>query len=246
MKAIILAAGRGSRMGAGTDNLPKCRTLLHGKSLIQWQLDALRSAGIHDISIVRGYLAESFDFDLHYFDNPRWSETNMVLSLAAAEPWLREDSCIISYSDIVYSADSVARLRESDGDIVITYDPSWRQLWELRFDDPLSDAETFRLQGDRVVEIGGRANTIEEIEGQYMGLLKFTPKGWSAMSSFLRRHSSEVQDRMDMTTLLRGAIENGIELLSVPIEDRWYEVDTDSDRQKYEALPALFESTGER
>ena len=54
MKGIILAAGRGSRMGVLTDNLPKCRTILHGKELIQWQLEAMEEASIKEISIVRG------------------------------------------------------------------------------------------------------------------------------------------------------------------------------------------------
>ena len=65
MKGIILAAGRGSRMGDLTTNLPKCRTLLHGKELIQWQLDAMKAASINEISVVCGYLAETFEFDLN-------------------------------------------------------------------------------------------------------------------------------------------------------------------------------------
>ena len=107
MKGIILAAGRGSRMGALTNELPKCRTLLHGKELIQWQLDALNVALIDEIAIIRGYLSETFDFDLTYFENKRWSKTNMVSSLLAASSWLESDTCITSYSDIVYSSDAV-------------------------------------------------------------------------------------------------------------------------------------------
>ena len=60
MKGIILAAGRGSRMGAGTDKLPKCRSVLHGKSLLQWQLDSLSQAGVNQVGLVRGYLGETF------------------------------------------------------------------------------------------------------------------------------------------------------------------------------------------
>jgi len=113
--------------------------------LIQWQLDGLRDANINEIAIVRGYLSETFKFNLTYFDNERWSQTNMVSSLVTADDWLKSDTCITSYSDIVYSSDAVKRLRDACGDIVITYDPNWEQLWRLRFKDPLSDAETFRL-----------------------------------------------------------------------------------------------------
>ena len=125
MKGIILAAGRGSRMGALTDNLPKCRTILHGKELIQWQLEAMEGASVKEISIVRGYLAETFEFDVPYFENERWSQANMVTSLVAAKDWLEKYTCITSYSDIVYSSEAVTKLMKFTGDIVIAYDPNW-------------------------------------------------------------------------------------------------------------------------
>ena len=56
--AIILAAGRGSRLGTITQDHPKCRTRLGGKSLLDWQLEALQGAGAESIGVVTGYLAE--------------------------------------------------------------------------------------------------------------------------------------------------------------------------------------------
>ena len=55
MNAIILAAGRGSRMKNLTSDKPKCLVQLNGKTLIQWQLDALNQAGISNIAVVTGY-----------------------------------------------------------------------------------------------------------------------------------------------------------------------------------------------
>ena len=233
MKGIILAAGRGSRMGDLTNNLPKCRTLLHGKELIQWQLDAMKGAAIKEISIVRGYLAETFDFDVTYFENKRWPHTNMVTSLVTAKEWLDTDTCITSYSDIVYSADAVKRLIDFPGDIVITYDPNWSDLWQMRFDDPLSDAETFQLDGHRVVEIGHRASSVQEIEGQYMGLLKYTPAGWAKVEEYLIRYTQDEIDNIDITKLLQGLIDSGVVINAVPIIDKWFEVDTESDLKIY-------------
>jgi L-glutamine-phosphate cytidylyltransferase len=240
MKGIILAAGRGSRMGSLTDNFPKCRTILHGKELITWQMDALYGAGIDEIAIVRGYLANSFDFNVHYFENNRWEETNMVLSLATAKHWLQEEPCIVSYSDIVYSSDAVERLAKTSGDICITYDPNWKTLWKMRFEDPLTDAETFKLDGNRVVEIGNKATTMDEIEGQYMGLLRFTPNGWQQVTALLSSLSQKEQDRLDATSLLRALIRNDGVVSGVPIGDRWYEVDSESDLSKYATLQSLF------
>ena len=233
MKAIILAAGRGNRMGILTKDLPKCRIVFKGKELIQWQIESLRGAGIEDIAIVRGYLADTFDLNVKYFDNKRWEETNMVISLLSANEWLKNDICISSYSDIIYSSDAVKRLVSAPGDITITYDPNWEELWKLRFEDPLSDAETFRMCGEFISEIGERATSKDEIEGQYMGLVKYTKRGWKEVSNYLMKIEKYKLDRMDMTTLLKGLVLSGIRVNAIPIEDKWYEIDSESDLKNY-------------
>ena len=240
MRAIILAAGRGSRMGSLTTILPKCRTILHGKELLQWQLEALDNKKIKKIGLVRGYLAETFNEKISYFENNRWSESNMVVSLTTANSWLEAHNCLVSYSDIIYSKDVVNKLIEAKGDVVITYDPNWEILWSMRFNNPLDDAETFKLKGDIVVEIGNKANSKKEIEGQFMGLVKFSPNGWKKVSNYIKKFDQKIIDKMDMTTLLQGIINNGIEVRSVAIKDKWYEVDTENDFKIYEKLDKLF------
>lgn len=234
-RGIILAAGRGSRMGVLTSDQPKCMTVLGGKPLLFRQLETLTAGGVGELAIVRGYLAETFTPQVTYFDNPRWSETNMVGSLACAAPWLKTATCVVSYSDIVYGADSVQRLLAADGDIVITYDPHWRRLWELRFDDPLSDAETFRVDGKgRLLEIGARAQSLDEIKGQYMGLLRFTPRGWQVVEKLLSAMPAAERDRLDMTSLLQRLLNAEVVINTVAIDEPWYEVDTESDLKAYE------------
>ena len=58
MKAIIVAAGRGRRLGTETDDIPKCMVKVGGRSILHWQLDALAAAGVDDVVIVRGYLGD--------------------------------------------------------------------------------------------------------------------------------------------------------------------------------------------
>src|SRR5690606_35250580 len=107
----------------------------------------------------------------------------------------------------------------------VTYDRRWSALWADRFADPLADAETFRVHEGRVVEIGGRAETMEEIEGQYMGLLKFTPAGWARVEALLAGLEAGPRDRMDMTGLLSRLIAAGAEVRAVPVDGGWCEVD---------------------
>lgn len=238
MKAIILAAGRGSRMGARTADGPKCLTVLAGRTLLSRQWEALTGAGAGEIGIVRGYRADRIDVPgAAYFENPRWEQTNMVQSLRAADDWLKADACIVSYGDIVYSASAARRLMDCPGDIAITYDPNWLALWSARFESPLSDAETFRTADDgRLVEIGGKAANIEQVRGQYMGLLKFTPRGWQTVSNYLATLEPSAVDRLDMTGLLSRLLATGARIDTVPISDRWFEVDSERDLALYETM----------
>ena len=89
MKALILAAGRGSRLGNLTNEIPKCLVKLHGKHLIEWQINSLFSGGITEIGIVTGYKSNLLErFNLVEFKNILWQQTNMIYSLVCADSWL--------------------------------------------------------------------------------------------------------------------------------------------------------------
>ena len=239
MRAVILAAGRGSRMGYLSDERPKCLVELEGKPLIERQIVALRRGGVDEIGVVRGYRAETIDFaGLSYFANERWAETNMVMSLAAAASWLRAGPVIVSYADIFYRSELVRGLAGAPGQLVISYDRAWRRLWTRRFADPLADAETFRIDAaGQLLEIGGKTTRIEDIEGQYMGLFKFTPPAWSAVEALLGTLDGAVRDRLDVTGLLRRLLAGKV----VPIgtfgtDGQWGEIDNPEDVALYRRM----------
>lgn len=236
MKAVILAAGRGSRMGLLTEHKPKCMVEFQGKPLLAWQQQACSAAGIAKLGAVVGYAREAFEgMGLTLFENPRWESTNMVSSLASAQAWLSAEPCIVSYSDIFYEADAVRLLMNARSDIGVLYDVNWRTQWEERFDDPLSDAETFRIDASgAILEIGNRAATIDEIEGQYMGLLHFTPRGWRAVAGYCAALAPAVLDKLSMTELLNGLIGAGVTVLGVPYRGLWGEIDSASDLAAHE------------
>lgn len=238
MRAILLAAGRGSRLGALTAQEPKCHTMLLGKRLLDRQLEALREAGIRELAIVRGYRAERIQVaGAAYFDNEQWEQTNMVASLCCAASWLEQGPCIVSYTDIVYSPAAIELLLQGavDADIAIPYSTQWRSLWEARFEQPLADAETFRLGADgSVAEIGGTPATMQEVEGQFMGLLRLTPAGWHTIRTLLAERTPQERARMDVTSLLAALLQEGRELAALPYEGIWLEVDQPSDLRLYE------------
>lgn len=122
----------------------------------------------------------------------------------------------------------------SDAPLAISYDKAWWSLWSARFEDPLLDAESFRQQQGQLITIGERVQYREEIEGQFMGLLKFTPEGWRRVFSLLSNLSSEQVDKLDMTSLLRLLLSQGVPIATVAISGGWVEVDNPSDIVLYE------------
>ena len=239
MRAVILAAGRGSRMGNLGDDRPKCLLEFEGKALIERQIASLRRGGMDEIGVVRGYRAEMIEFpNLCYFANERWAETNMVMSLTAAASWLHAGPVIVSYADIFYRSALVRGLASSRGQLVISYDRDWRRLWTRRFDDPLADAETFRLDATgQLLEIGGKTRRIEDIEGQYIGLLKFTPAAWCAVEKLLGTLDAPTRDQLDMTGMLRRLLSaTELPIGTFGTDGQWGEIDKPADVALYQEM----------
>lgn len=238
MKAILLAAGRGSRLKSLTDNRPKSLVAFNGESLLPRAIRSLRGGGATEIGIVAGYLAETLQpYADQLFMNRDWSSTGIFHSLSQAAPWLERHTCLVSYSDIFYSPELVAAMVAAEGDIVVAYDPDAVKLWQQRFDDPLGDLERFVLdQHGHIREIGGRAQSLGDIQGQYMGLLKLSPRGWQIIKDLREALAPEARDNIDMTSLLARAIAAGHHLKAVPSAQPWGEIDCPSDIELYERI----------
>lgn len=242
MKVIILAAGRGSRLKRHTEESPKCLVELAGQPLLFWQLAALAEAGATDAAVVCGYqsgqikaLADKGPLKFQPLENPDWASTNMLSSLLCAADWAGGEECVISYSDIVYPARHVRALVTNDSPVALTYDHDWEKLWRLRTEGrPLNDAETFREEGGRLLEIGGKPQSLDQVRGQYMGLIKLTGDGWRLWLDRCAALGPDVA-RTDMTGFLRLLLADNVFIGAVPVDGAWCEVDTDRDLELYEA-----------
>jgi len=234
-RALILAAGRGSRVGHLTGNRPKCLLPLATRPMLDWQLTALREGGISQICLVTGYLANLLiPYRLQSFHNSEWATSNVVSSLLVASRWLEEAASLVAYSDIVYHPDWVSLLRGSPADIAVAYDTRWRELWEARFEHPEVDAESFRESDGLIQEIGQKVRSLDLVQGQYVGLIKITPSGWQQILSCLSGMAEQEVRRLDITALLARLIAAGVSVAAVAIAGRWCEVDTVEDLLLYE------------
>ena len=127
-------------------------------------------------------------------------------------------------------------LETSSAELAVLYDPDWLTLWNKRFADPLVDAETFRLSdGRQVIEIGQLPSSLEEVEGQFMGVWSIVPSAWRAMKGLLDGLPATLQESIDTTALLQRWIAADLgEIRAVRYEGIWGEVDSIDDLAAYE------------
>lgn len=238
-KAIHLAAGKGSRLRPITNDRPKPLVELGGTTLLERNVETLRAGDINDQIVVTGHCGDQIQ-NLGYqtVHNPAYGETDMVYSLFCAEnEFPTERDLIISYGDIVYEKSVVEALLNADGAINVVVDLEWNNLWAERFDDPLDDAETLKFDCDnRIQEIGGEPQVMDEIEGQYIGLIKIRT---DHIERFTERYTELTETEEDeyasveMTHFIQSMVDDGWDVQAVPIKNGWLEVDTVKDLKMY-------------
>ncbi len=230
---IILAAGAGNRLKPYTADCPKCMLQLGDKTLIERQLQTLEICGLTNISIITGYLKEKIEA-LGYPTavNPDWETTNMVMTLWHALDKL-EDDIIISYADIIYQRSVLETLLASDADISVVVDRGFRKYWETRFKNPLDDLESLRISPEGHIQyIGQKVKSIDEIEAQYIGLMRFKGTGLKSLKNYMNSvFKTDRFKKMYMTDLLQDIINQGDPVKAVTISHGWLEIDSLKDYQ---------------
>ncbi len=166
MQALILAAGRGSRLGRFTADTPKCLLPIGGRPLIEHQLDALSEAGVDQVALVVGYRADQVRRQVGprvgYLRNPRWSSTNSLYSFWLARDWVQGPLLVLN-SDILFQRSILDRLLREPGDR-IAYDSSSGYSPEDM---------SVKVADGRLVEMS-KDLPEKEVSGENVGMLCFT------------------------------------------------------------------------
>jgi choline kinase len=173
MKAIILAAGQGTRIRTVHGEHPKCLIEVDDTTILDHQLEALSMAGIDDVAIVAGYEKEqiiehvesrkpSVNQRIRFFENPVFAITNNIYSLWLALEWLRGDSFVVLNADVVFDPEILSAAVRSSAPISMIVDPLWRD-------------ETMKVvvEGDRVIRMSKKISR-EEFSGTYIGITVFS------------------------------------------------------------------------
>ena len=240
LKAIIVGAGRGSRLNTLTDDQPKCYTSVRNKRILDWSLGALSEAGLSDVVFVGGYRIEQIKRDypkLAFRHNINWEKNNVLASLFCAEKDM-DDGFISCYSDILFRRELIKRLIGHQSDIVISIDTDWRNRYVHRSQHPENDAEKVICNADQVIRIE-RSIEPELVSGEFTGVVKFNVSGAQKLREYYRKVSKlysgkcwqdgVVFEKAYLIHLLQYMIEDGIEIKAISTSGGYWEIDTEED-----------------
>jgi len=242
-KALIIAAGLGSRLKNHTENIPKCMLDFGGKTLLQRQLSSYKKCGIEDISLIRGYKKNKINYKgLKYFENYDFKNNNILNSIFYAEDAIN-GNIIISYSDILFEPFVVQRAIDSDHDISVVVDIDWRDYYIDRKDHPLSEAENVIFNSNNeVIKIGKIAADKKDVHGEFIGMIKLNHRGCEILKqnfhrvkkSFWNKPFQRVKifQKAYLTDMIQELVDIGIKVHCVIIERGWKEIDTVEDYKK--------------
>ena len=173
MKAVILAAGQGTRIREIHGHHPKCLIRVDGWTILDHQLEALRAAGICEVGIVVGYEKEqimrhvgSIYHDgyqrISFLENPAFATTNNMYSLWSAREWVGPDSFMCLNADVIFNQRVLVSALTSTAPISMIVDPEWRD-------------ETMKviISRDRVVQMSKRIPR-ETFSATYIGITVFS------------------------------------------------------------------------
>jgi choline kinase len=214
-------------------------------SLLDAQVSVLNSCGVEDITVATGYLADRISSPRFVTSHNRdFANSNMVTSLfSALSDVAIPGPLIVSYGDIVYEKGVLESLLSADDEMSVVFDREWERYWQLRMDDPLEDAESFKLNVDGyITELGRQPESLGSIQGQYIGLMKFSAELTSELNAiYSEMDRSKLYDGKDfnnmyMTSFIQYLIDAGHRVRGVPIDNGWLEVDTAEDLEMYREM----------
>ena len=172
MKALILAAGRGTRIHSVHRDRPKCLIPFNDSTILDHQIQSLFSAGVSNIGIVVGYEKDQIvrhvlscypdrRRQFTFIENPVFAKTNNIYSFWLARTWLDGESFICLNANVVFDPGVIWPAMGSGAPITMIVDPQWRD-------------ETMKviISGDRVIQMSKRIPQ-SEYSGTYVGITSF-------------------------------------------------------------------------
>lgn len=242
MRAVIIGAGRGSRLEHNTAAIPKTLVEVLGRPMLEWILEALSAAGFteRDVVFIGGYAMDEVQRrypSFTFVENRDWEQNNVLGSLLCAREHLT-GGFVSTYGDIVYDGAIVEKLRAAEEDVVLGCDVAWRRRYLDRTRHPESDAEKLRADGRRVLEVS-RTIGGDLAAGEFIGVAKLSAAGAhqlvTAYDRAAARHAGghyregRSFERAYLIDLLQEMLEAGTPMYREDTNGSYMEIDTVED-----------------
>lgn len=232
-KAVLFAAGRGTRLGALTANVPKPLLPVAGRPIIVHILDGLRRAGIEEIAIVTGYLAEMIETELgngeasglslRYIRQEQSDGTARALNLA--RQWLGDERFFFGWGDILVRPENyrsvIKAARLADAAIAVN-----------QVDDPWAGGAVY-MDGanvvQRIVEKPAKGASATRWNNAGFGVLG--PGIWPEVD----RLGPSERGEYELPRAIAALVESGARVVAVPVEGEWFDIGTPQDLERARA-----------
>ena len=228
MNAIILAAGKATRLLPLTKDTPQSLLKVNNKTILERQIDSLRKVGVLDITVVTGHLSDQVEtFCKHkgvkYIFNPFYDVSSMALSLWVVREELK-NGFMFFYSDVLFDSLIIKNLLTQKGDICFSI-----------------KKDGLRDEAERVVEKNGliecvAKSKIEEENGEFIGIAKFSKSGAKKLLAELN-NAAKISLDTRLTRVIDNLITQGETVFAYDIsENNFVDIDFSEDLKKAEKL----------
>jgi choline kinase len=242
MKAIILAAGKGSRIKEFSKKKPKCFLKIKNIPIIKRQIDFLSQIGINNIIIVVGHLSNSFKYkNIKYVENKVYRNTEQLYSFFLTKKYLTNEDTIILFSDIIYDFDILKKIVQTKNEnISIMIQKKWKEKYKNRFDHPKSQADKVFINEKGYVKKISKNLPEKHTNGEFLGILKIPKNSIKTIKIYLDLlKKNENIKRYQFHNYLNFLIKNRVQIKSCNTIKKFMEIDTLND---YKIAKTLFEN----
>lgn len=238
MKAIVLAAGVGSRVRPLTDHAPKSLLKVGDKTILERMISNIEAVGIKDILIITGYLEEQIKefiqekfshLNISFLKNDKYSSTNTGYSLMMAKNFIKGDDFVKFDADVVFEKEVLRRLINNPNLTCLSIDKN------IHLDK--EEVKVICDKDSKVVKVGKKLDPALS-NGESIGIEKLSKEAGSLLFEILgnlmkdEKNYNEYYD--DSYTTL---VEKGIPFHAVDITGlKWVEIDTHEDFQRAQNL----------
>jgi len=228
MKAIILAAGKGERLQPYTKDIPKCLLTLDNQTILEHQINHLKSSEIDEVNVVVGFAREKVEEFLSNYDslgmkintiyNPFWESTNSLFSLWAARFELDSDVVLLNGDD-VFELDALKLVLSNQDEICVPFKVKEQYA---------SEDMKVKIQNGFLMHI---SKNLSNPSGESVGIRAFRREGVDTL-----RRSLEEEIRSDnfekkwYASAIERILRRGHKIRAIDVKDLyWHDVDYPND-----------------